>query len=330
MPLPCRTDDGSIIYGSNFDGWYHGSEAFKAIALWPEVKFLEAWIYNTSCDCKPFDWVWKVYQQRLEWGANGPGIVLKLGLNAGYGKLAQRIGDNPEFQSWAWAGAITAQTRATMLSQIGPDRWDVLAIATDGYLCEDNGTRIGDEGKPLGGWDEKVIPEGVVLVKPGLYWRRNADEAAMRARGIGRRELYRHRKAIVNALAKGKSGVQVKSRRFYGAKQSAMAFSYCQECDKLYPGVQYCQTCLEIPTKTEFRELLDDKGRPVVGTWAERKIDVDFAVTPKRSEVMKGGRLHIVDLGGITSVPYMGETSPEGLEARQAKELQLEQADWEE
>lgn len=331
MPLPCRTEDGSIVYGATFEGWYHKHEALAAMAGWPEqVKFLKAWVYYTDCNCRPFAWVSDVYQKRLDWGKDGPGIVLKLGLNAGYGKLAQRIGDNPEFASWAWAGAITAQTRATMLSQIGPDRWDVLAIATDGYLCEDNGSRIGDEGKPLGGWDEKEIAEGVVLVKPGLYWRRNAEEAAMRARGIGRRELYKHRKAIVTALAKGKSGVQVKSRRFYGAKQTAMAFSHCPECDKLYPGVLYCQTCLSIPVTTEFRELEDDSGKPVVGTWAERKIDVDFAVTPKRNQIMKGGWLRIVDLGGIESLPYRGETSPEGLEAREAKELALEQADWEE
>ncbi len=295
------------------------------------MRFEEALIYETSCDCDPFAWVREVYRQRLEWDSEGDGrgMVLKGGLNAGYGKLAQRIGGNPLFQSWCWAGAITAHTRSIMLGQIGPAAWDVLAIATDGYLAEDDGSRIGREGKPLGAWEEKLIPEGVVLVKPGLYWRRNADEAAMRARGIGRRELYRHRKAIVTALEKGKPGVVVKSRRFFGAKSTARAYSYCADCEKTFPGTELCPVCEELPATARFVEQKDKQGRDVVGTWALREIKVDFAVQPKRQDVMKNGRLRIVDLGGIESVPYMGQLSPDAVVLKEGKELALEQADWE-
>jgi hypothetical protein len=68
----------------------------------------------------------------------------------------------------------------------------------------------------------------------------------------------------------------------------------------------------------------------VYGRWLEQDIEISFDIAPKRDLRMgASGRLRTVDLGGIESEPYTGQTTPEGLLYRMAKEEQLEQPDWE-
>jgi hypothetical protein len=324
--LPCRTEKGSIVFGSGFTGWFHKSEALESLRWGTEI--IDAYVYDTDCEHYPFAWVPDVYAERLRL-KDERGLPLKGGLNSGYGKLAQHIGHEPEFQNWLWAGAITSETRAAILKTISPTDWSTLAIATDGILCtEDKG--IGSPGKPLGAWEHKGITSGLALVKPGVYWPLDTKEEGMRARGIGRRELYKYRRKIESAMRRGAEKVTVKARRFFGAKRSVYASSYCADCDKMRPGIGYCFDCLQRPSETSYR-LLDGKdGAPVYGRWLEQDIEISFDIAPKRDLRMgASGRLRTVDLGGIESEPYTGQTTPEGLLYRMAKEEQLEQPDWE-
>lgn len=362
-PLPFRSAEGSISYGTSFTGWAWAPELLPALAGWPDLVSLagphglfgkgEAWIYKTKCKHRPFAHVPKGYRLRTEWGKEGKGIVMKLGLNAGYGKTAQSVGEDPPFQSWVWAGMTTATTRGQILDMIGalPEkkRHAVLAIATDGIyatrelrVLEPKDTGTFDLQKPLGGWEHKPVPEGIFLAKPGLYYRLAPELSDVRARGVGRREIYAQRVRLEEAFATWDRldmahSVTMQSRRFYGAKSSIHARSGCVPCKTSWPGIpeQKCPKCKELGGTFEVKEQLRADGTAAYGLWDIRLVNVAFDPHPKRERTLeKGGdfvRLYVRDLGGQTSAPYdVGTTSPEGDAARVGQELALEQPDWNE
>lgn len=345
-PLPFRSEEGSISYGTNFSGWAWAPEISAALRGWPDLVELsgEAWVYERRCDHRPFSFLPEVYRQRLAWGKEGAGIVLKLGMNASYGKTAQSIGDDPPFQSWIWAGMVTATTRGQLLDGIASakDRWNVLAVATDGIFSleklplrdppQDTGTSdLLKDGKPvpLGGWEHKLTPEGLFIAKPGVYYSLNQEspKAFVRARGVGRREV----KASFDAIQKAfqtwdrrdmNHHMTLRSRRFYGAKYSIDAYSGCTQCGTNWAGVTDL-TCAAGPPRPNgrrcdppqvgnaFRTALKktDAGRRAYGTWDVRTIQVGFDPHPKRERTGLSQRgefayLHVRDFGGQESAPY--------------------------
>jgi hypothetical protein len=234
----------------------------------------------------------------------------------------------------------------------------VLAVATDGICATekmklkaprdtgtfDCGDRKGDvfTAKPLGGWEHKDIPEGMFLAKPGLYFRLKAELADVRARGVGRREVFQQRDKLMQAFADWdrvdpQHHITMTSRRFYGAKHSVHAQSGCQACDRRWPNAPEmgCPECGECGDFFRVTEMVND-GKPLYGTWDLRNVDVRFDPHPKRERtgLLPGGssvRLRVRDLGGKTSAEYKtGKTTPEGERAREATEFALEQPDWEE
>lgn len=356
-PLPCRDEDGSIVYGTNFRSWAWGPEMLASLEGWEGLVRLdgEAWIYETSCSHRPFAFLPEVYRRRVAWGKEGPGIALKLASNAVAGKTCQRQGDDPPYQSWIWGGMTNSGTRAQLLQGImsAKDRWNVHALATDGiYAGEklaigapERDTGTGDLPKPLGGWEMKEYPEGIFLAKPGVYYRLNVkDMADIRARGVGRREIYHAFKRLVAGFEKwdrkdAKHAIEIISRRFYGAKHSIYARGRCSACEKSWAGTaaKGCQTCNRTGDSTEVKLLENEYGEPAYGTWAPRKVRIAFDPHPKRERTgisRKGtfARLTVRDLGGKESKPYdvLGEepeTSPEGEQARDAKDFASWQPD---
>ena len=352
-PLPFRSDKGSITYGTNFSGWAWAPELLSAIRGWPDLVALSggAWIYETRCEHQPFAFMPETYLQRLAWGKEGAGKVLKLGMNASYGKCAQSIGEDPPFQSWIWAGCTTATCRGQLLDAIASakDRWNVLAVATDGVFAteelpikappKDTGTA--KSGKPLGGWEYKPVPEGIFLAKPGLYY--SLTMSFVRARGIGRRELKESARLIQEAFARWDRrdmnfNVEIKSRRFYGAKHSIYGRATCSTCEKSWPGVPElrCPECGLAGTSFVTKMVETERGRIAYGTWDLRTIKIAFDPAPKRerSGLSQRGsfcRLFVRDLDGAESCPYdvgTARTSPEGEKARLGKDFELEQPDW--
>lgn len=353
-PLPFRDEKGSIAYGLNCEGWAWKQEFLPALKGWPDLvePVGEAWIYKTTCKHKPFGFLPPVYRERVRWGKDGAGIVLKLGPNATYGKTAQTLGEDPPYQSWVWAGNCTATTRGQLLQGISSakDPWDVLALATDGIsatcmlsLDKPKDTGTGDLPKPLGGWEHKHIPEGMFLAKPGVYYRLRGEIADVRARGVGRRELHAQSARVMAGFAAWdredfKHHVSMTSRRFYGAKSSITGKSACV-CGGKWVGVpsKGCPKCGLIGTVFETRQAVSPEGKNLYGTWDLRTIKVGFDPHPKRERRLKKGgsyvRLHLRDLGGQISAPYdvgAALTTPEGMAQRDAKEFALEQPDWEE
>ena len=361
-PLPFRSEKGSITYGTNFSGWAWGPELLAALDGWGDLVKLdgEAWIYETPCDHQPFAFLPAVYRQRIGWGKEGAGKALKLGMNASYGKCAQSLGDDPPFQSWVWAGMTTAITRAQILGAIAgaKDRWNILAIATDGiYSAEmlnlkappwDTGT--GDLQKdgvyvPLGGWEHKSVPEGIFIAKPGLYYKMKPELKDIRARGVGRREVFTYRDKIEKGFARWdrknmNHHVPLTSRRFYGAKHCITARAYCDPCGKSWPGLpEYCcPECGEIGTRLKVDLMKNKKGQVAYGTWDLRDVRIAFDPSPKRERTGLSRRgkfayLTIRDLAGQTSTPYdVGAPirSPEAKGVREAKDFQMQQPDWDE
>lgn len=286
-PLPFRDDRGSICYPLNFTGWAWRPELRAAMTGWPGlVEPLEAWVFHATCSHAPFAFLPIVYRDRVRWGSDGKGIVLKLGTNACAGKTMQKVGDAPPFRDLVWAGNITATTRAQILDMIASarDRWHVLTVATDGIYSTEKlampaprdtstGELINEKGerveKALGSWEYKHIEEGAFLAKPGLYFRLRAvlppkgmsDEEKdklreeVRARGIGRREVFEQGRQLLTAFGtwKRKSftfGVKLKSRRFFGIKSCTSARSGCERCGTEWPGVpeQLCPKCRRFGT----------------------------------------------------------------------------------
>jgi len=367
-PLPFRDDSGSICYPLNFSGWAWKPEVMQALLGWHGlVTIHEAWVYDKQCDHEPFAFMPDVYRRRVAIGKEGPGLVLKLGANAGYGVTAQSIGDDPPFQQWAWAGTITSMCRSQALEcfRSAKDPWNILTVATDGVTGTENfhvpqpfetGTRgcrapptdkfpEGEIKQPLGGWEAEEIDEGMFVAKPGMYFRLNVDLKKLRARGIGRKELFDAKDRVIAGFEGWnrrdyKFSVQVKSRRFYGAKSTIYARSRCPKCKVSWAGVpeKLCPQCGSIggdfvaKRQTQVTdETRKDEGRiDVYGTWGERMIDIRFDPYPKRERrVSKGemSRLYVRDVEGKSSMAYHGQKTPEVLNMLPDTEMLSEQPD---
>lgn len=308
--LPMRSELGSIAFPLRGEGWCWKQEFVAAYKLNPNAKLLETWCYNRKCDHQPFESVPQYYIERAKLGEDAKGIVIKLGLNSIYGKLAQSKGVNPPFQSWIWAGNITSGTRAQLLDSLkGVDPWSILMMATDGIwstlrLKLPRPLRTGTEmlPKPLGVWVKKEFPQGVFAVRPGIYFPLNPSEEQMkevRARGLGKRVLYEQWPLIVDAYNRGLESVEVgRMSRFIGMKTAL---------SKSEAGIN---------------------RSPDYGEWIPHSIRVQFNPAPKRERVLKDCRLACWEKFDWESEPYDAALkTPEAEMIRLAELIAEEQPD---
>ena len=102
-------------------GWYWSPEIEAAKRhLHADIVVHDLWIARCECDCRPYDWIRALYEERRRLGSDTRGYPLKLGLNSLYGKTAQRCGRGP-YHDTVSAGLITAITRARLIEAIGQD-----------------------------------------------------------------------------------------------------------------------------------------------------------------------------------------------------------------
>jgi hypothetical protein len=333
-PLPFRDNDGNICYPiESGGGWVWGDEYRQAERLWPHVHFLEAWVYHTNCDCKPFEKIAEYYCERCRIGKEGPGIVIKLGCNSCYGKIAQSVG-NGLFNSWIWAGLITSGCRAQVLEMLGRHRdWaNLLMIATDGiYTLEDfpaaeprdtgSGHPIKDEStgktacKPLGGWETKRIDKGVFVARPGIYFPLNptADELKdVRGRGVGKGVVYENWQKIVWAWSE------------HGATRTIQVANVSRFC-----GAKTSISRSGKPGQYTYRRADGAEGAPAYGEWISRNVDMSFNPMPKRGSVDVYGKLALRRMPrDMTSVPYKrAMRSADAMLMKAAEQEALEQPD---
>jgi hypothetical protein len=330
-PFPFRDRDGNICFPSQSGGgWIWKAEYVAGEKLFPSVEFREAWIYECHCECRPFSKIPEYYAHRLRIGKEGPGIVIKLAVNSCYGKLAQSVG-SALFNSWIWAGLITSGTRAQILDVLGKhqDWQNLLMIATDGIytrerlamptpLDTDTALVVGNDGKehrkPLGGWEEKEVPKGIFMARPGIYFPLDPTEAELkdvRGRGVGKGTVLHNWRKIVQAYERQgvKGSVEIANvSRFCGAKTS----------------IHYSAG------KGYTRANAKDGIKPAYGQWIGRRIEMTFDPMPKRECVNPDGlTLKLRSFGlDVESVPYdRAVRSKEAIELAMATQEILEQPD---
>lgn len=311
-------EQGSICYPiSSGGGWVYLQEYLQGERLFPNVEFREAWIFRSECDCMPFLEIPNHYIERCRIGKEGPGIVLKLGCNSCYGKVAQGVGKG-QFNSWVWAGMITSGCRAQGLELLGQHRdWsNLLMFATDGILSReklrppqpiDTGTAHVYECKkhkrtcaecpttertykPLGGWEHKPSPRGIFLARPGVYFPLDPTEddlETMRGRGVGRRTILDSWHTIVDAWENRKSGTWPtvaldNVSRFCGSKTTTNRVR--RKNSKGEPEWEYrVASGNHLPhyAKVKGKRTLV-QGKPCYGEWIDRKVEMSFDPRPKR------------------------------------------------
>jgi hypothetical protein len=293
---------GSICFPiESGGGWVWRDEYLAGESLYPHVQFVEAWIAHSDCECRPFARIPEFYRERVRIGKEGPGIVLKLGTNSCYGKLAQSVG-NALFNSWVWAGLITSGTRAQILKVFAYHRdWsNLLMIATDGVFTRER-LATGEEGanavysgdmipkdtgtwetkKPLGGWEEKVAKQGIFMARPGVYFPLNPtkeDLKSVRARGVGKAIVLENWAKIVEGWNRHgiKESVKIAQvSRFCGAKSSLHRTKG--------PDGKFIY-------KRAFGEGSTPQHQmPSYGEWVTRPVEMSFDPMPKREGINKDG-----------------------------------------
>lgn len=272
-PFPVRRKF-SIFYPLAGTGFYHAVEVAAAIEAGYPVKVHEGWVLQTPNTARPFRWIGAVYRQRQKLKAEGHAAqkVVKLGLNSIYGKLAQGYGFNarPRWQSYFWAGQITATTRAKMLT-IADKAERPLMIATDGIFCAGDAPRIRlSKTEALGSWEPGSL-ERLFTAQPGVY----------------------------HGLGEGKE--IVKSRGFFAREVDYDELRHGFEME----GAEYVHHY----SSTRFNGLGASLGRRDFSIWRRWTTETRaLTLAPERKQLAEGGALYPVD-GPLESEPYQPKQS---------------------
>ena len=175
--------NGGLFWPLQGTGWYWSPEIEAAQrCLGAKVMVHNLWIGGCKCDCRRFDWIRDVYEERRRIGSDTRGSPLKIGLASLSGKHAQRSGRGPYYDAVA-AGLITAITRARLIEAVAQDPEAVVMQATDAVFS----TRALslDIGEGLGQWEQKVWPD-LFIAQPGVYWSPSDVEKSVKSRGAPR------------------------------------------------------------------------------------------------------------------------------------------------
>jgi len=191
-PLFFREEGGSIFYPARGEGWYwypefEAAREFSARFGARVFEALEWWHFEQQGSYYPFAWITDYYEQRQRYimEARGAGVesgeekIIKLGLNALYGKTAQQVGARedeetgeiipPAYFQLEWAGYVTAGCRAKLMQAAIQNSPAVIAFATDGLFTTEPLDLDTPDEKILGAW-EFQRHAGITMVMPGVYW----------------------------------------------------------------------------------------------------------------------------------------------------------------
>jgi hypothetical protein len=194
-PLPYRLPQGQVRFPSSGECWVWEPELAAALNTpGMNVEIIRGALWETYSTEQPFYFIQELYDYRkvLKRDRNAAQIVIKLGINSVYGKLAQRIGYNaetgaaPPYHCMPWAGYITSKTRATLYNAGRQKPGSILFFATDGIFSTEpldlpvNGL--------LGGWDYAEHDE-MISIMSGVYMYRTGTEWTIHNRGLGGKSL---------------------------------------------------------------------------------------------------------------------------------------------
>lgn len=204
-PFPFRSEiQNKVLFPTHGHGWYWKPEISAAQQVarnrrhW-HIDVQETWAFFPDTDYKPFGWIAKYYAQRQSIVKeskrtgipNGTEKAIKLGINSLYGKLAQRVGYDPDkgadsippFHNLAYAGHITSATRAQLFLAGMQSPESIICLATDGIYSTSPLTLDCPKEKVLGAW-EYNIHDSMTMVQSGVYFLREGDELFSYSRGF--------------------------------------------------------------------------------------------------------------------------------------------------
>lgn len=199
-PLPHRLPDKRVIWPLDGEGWYWSVElaAMQEAIEAGEIEIDHGLIYRPGDEAaRPFRWIHDLYDLRRAYrAAEDPRQwAIKLGLNAIYGKLAQGSSfenRTPAFQSYMWAGLITAICRAALYRAASQDPEAIVAFSTDSIISR-RPLQL-DIGEGLGQWEHTQAPD-FFLIYPGAQHspsgahQKDATDTYQRFRGIPRHSV---------------------------------------------------------------------------------------------------------------------------------------------
>lgn len=243
-PFAYRNPDGTVCFPRKGYAWIWAIELHRALAC-GAIKLDEFYIeqvytwYDGGMP-SPFAFVKGYYAERQKLkqaikrgdaeDARGKSLVIKLGLNSIYGKLAQKIGYNretgqrPPFYNACYAGFVTASIRSQLFTTAFPYRHAVISMATDGIFSTE---RIPvQESSQLGEWEVDSF-DGIVHVQSGVYWLLDGDEWVEYSRGIEKlrtQEGIQQRVSyVLSAWKARKPHVSFMTRRLVGLRNSLIS-----------------------------------------------------------------------------------------------------------
>jgi hypothetical protein len=179
-PLPYRMPTGAILFPRSVHGFYMRDEALAALD-WAakydcshkiELKELNRFI--PVSDVYPFSFLADLFKFRKSLPKGDiTQLVIKLGINSCYGKLAQGVssgaaGKVPGFANPFYAAAITAGTRARLLVAALDKPDAIVMLATDGILATKKLGFHPPKASTLGAW-EYGENSGGIFVQSGVY-----------------------------------------------------------------------------------------------------------------------------------------------------------------
>lgn len=196
-PFPFRfTKQGfnGVFYPNKGSGWYWKPEVEVALQYFEKyVEIEECWQFTPESDAKPFAFINDLFNTRRKFlrEDNDAQIIIKLGMNSCYGKVAQSLGSNnklPAYQNYFWAGYITSYTRAQVLRLALKNKESVISFATDGVMASEKLTEH-NLTKQLGGWSVEPI-ENLFVLQPGVYTYDGSNhKTTIKSRGFSYRSV---------------------------------------------------------------------------------------------------------------------------------------------
>lgn len=215
-PLPLRPRTGSLRWPTHGTGWFWGVEVLAAIRH-AQVEVKDVWTFVPGCNHRPFDYLHDLYAERLaRKAAQDPSeYVFKVSLNGTYGTLAEHPHKAqkrpPRHRCMAWAGWITAATRAQLLDYLTDD---VLFMATD---CLVSRTALPVPiGGALGEWKPEVY-DRMFLAGTGIYYpSRDGVWLDPKTRGFESGQLSREQFEVAWERQGREGTVPVSRSRFIG------------------------------------------------------------------------------------------------------------------
>lgn len=269
--FPIR-DKGRLYWPKIGGGIYWSPEIIQAIKNDAKIdEARTAYYATTKCNCTPYDWVRELYEYRKSIGKATKGFAIKLGINALYGKLAQRLGGAP-YKDMIGAGLITSFCRAQLMGAYHGKEKHIVMLATDGVF-----SRVPlevDIGSSLGQWESKLRSDGMFIVQPGIYWSSNYTiDDLLKTRGIPQSRIIKRSadfESVFNSWVNGDGGNDPPS------------------------------LSVTIPTFIAHRLALARNKPELAGCWIQQNKNISFDWGNKREKAGQAIK------GLIRTVPYQG------------------------